>query len=93
VNVPTKESRAMGGNFGMAGIGRIPRMELVSPAGGTEVVWSKSISEEEVRLTLRQQFYSAIDWLPFDEAVATAERDGKPLHLVVLLGTYDDESC
>jgi hypothetical protein len=31
--------------------------------------------------------------LPFDQAVLRARETGKPLHLMVLLGALDDDSC
>ena len=77
-----------------ADIGWVPRMELV---GGTpvDVPWTRSMPLAEARTRLARSFYAfaAIDWLPFDEAVMTARELDRPLHVVVLFGTLDDESC
>lgn len=97
VNVPTEYRRSPQEppvKTMAADIGWVPRMEL---AGGEapEVRWTGEISDEEARLRLARRFYAfaAIDWLPFDEAVVTARELDRPLHVVVLFGTLDDESC
>jgi hypothetical protein len=77
-----------------ADIGWVPRMELV---GGErpDVEWKQSVPIDEARKQLARSFYAfaAIDWLPFDEAVMTARELDQPLHVIVLFGTLDDESC
>ncbi len=93
VNVPTAETRKMGNNLGLPGIGLIPRMELASATTGQAVAWTESVSDEEARAALRHRFYGDAKWTPFAEAVALSEAQGKPLHALVLLGTLDDESC
>ncbi|MSR63707.1 MAG: hypothetical protein EXS08_14870 [Planctomycetes bacterium] len=83
---------------GSADIGWVPRMELV---GGETAppAWSspsaRSISDEDARLRLARRFYpfARLEWLPFEQAVLAQRESGKPLHLVVLFGTLDDESC
>lgn len=95
VNVPMEyESggKAVRG-FG-ADIGWVPRMELAS--GDLPVLgWREQIPEEDARLALRRSFYTfaALDWLPFEEAVLRAHETEKPLHLVLLFGALDDDSC
>ncbi len=77
-----------------ADIGWVPRMELV---GGepAPVESTKSISDDDARALLAGRFYAfaAIEWRSFDEAVLRARELGKPLHVVVLFGALDDESC
>lgn len=75
-------------------IGWVPRMELTSGAVPA-VAWQQQVPDEEARLALRRSFYAfaKLDWLPFDEAVLRARETRKPLHLVVLVGALDDDSC
>lgn len=77
-----------------ADIGWIPRLEL---EGGVppDAAWERELAIDAARLLLARRFYrfADINWVPFAEAVSQARREGKPLHLVVLFGTLDDESC
>lgn len=77
-----------------ADIGWVPRMEL---SGGelAEAAWASSVPDEEARVALRRAFYpfAALDWLPFEEAVVASAERKKPLHLVLLFGCLDDDSC
>jgi hypothetical protein len=80
-----------------ADIGFVPRMELVGgdPHGAREQAWESEISEAGARDTLARRFhrFAQIDWIPFDQALARAQETHRPLHVVVLFGTLDDESC
>ncbi len=77
-------------------VGYSPRMELV---GGDdqfdEIVWTESVSYDDANARLARRFYQFLEvrWRPWDEAVAESRSTGKPIHVVVLLGTLDDESC
>jgi len=80
-----------------ADIGWVPRMELV---GGelAKPSWSataSTITDEDARLRLARRFYpfERLEWMTFEKAVLAQRENGKPLHLVVLFGTLDDESC
>jgi hypothetical protein len=77
-----------------ADIGWVPRMELTSGAAAAPV-WTHAVPDEDARLALRRAFYpfAALDWLPFDEAVLASRERKKPLHLVLLFGCLDDDSC
>ena len=77
-----------------ADIGFVPRMELSSGAPPT-LDWPEQIPDEEARQALRRAFYAfeALDWLPLDQAALRAREEQKPLHLIVLLGALDDDSC
>ena len=80
-----------------SGSGCLPRLELVS--GDARVLegiqWSRARSEEEVNRDLAHRFYDfkKIEWAPFEEALSLSRRTGKPLHVVAVDGTLDDESC
>ena len=82
-----------------ADIGWVPVMEL---AGGTlgaaeldAHAYADALPLVAARKLLARRFYpfERLDWLPFAEAVHAARELGKPLHVVVLFGTLDDESC
>jgi hypothetical protein len=77
--------------------GSVPRLELIG--GDPEIVarveriLGKSVAEANA--TLVRRFYRAkdINWVDFDRALALAQKTGKPLHVVAVEGTFDDESC
>jgi hypothetical protein len=80
-----------------ADAGSVSRLELVG--GDTDVLRSlegmpgKSIAEVNAAFARRFYRFKAINWVDFDQAVAAARRTGKPLHIIALNGTLDDESC
>lgn len=86
---------ASGGGI-LADIGRIPRMEL---AGGEPLADSlpgtREIPLEDARRSLRQRFYrfSEIDWLTLEDGLARSLESGDPLHVILLFGSLEDESC
>jgi hypothetical protein len=104
VNVPTQRSAgekwvdAEGHEVAFApmaaDIGWVPRMEITSREVAPPA-WTHEVSDETARLALRRAFYpsAALDWLPFEEAVLAARERKKPLHLVLLFGCLDDDSC
>ena len=50
----------------------------------------------EPRRALRRALYggfSDIDWLPLETAAQRARAEKRPLHVLILFGTLDDESC
>jgi hypothetical protein len=73
----------------------VPRMRLRGGSAPGKIKWEESIEEREARLRLAAKFYkfAAIQWTPFEEALARAKAEKKPLHVLVLFGTLDDESC
>jgi hypothetical protein len=77
--------------------GYAPRMELLGGASNSwdSVRWQQQQSEAEVNAALAGQFYrfKQIGWVEFDRAAARARETGKPLHVISLEGTLDDESC
>ncbi|MBL8843060.1 MAG: hypothetical protein JNL90_16190 [Planctomycetes bacterium] len=85
-----------------ADIGFVPRLELVAngerlAADGelAREAWTTRLDATRAERLLAERFYAfaAIDWLPLEEAVHEARRSGRPLHVVALFGTLDDESC
>jgi hypothetical protein len=95
VNVPVKGERADGPFAPMlADIGWVPRMELTS-GDAPAVRWTAEVPDDDARLALRRAFYrfAVLDWLSFEEAVLAARDAKKPLHVVLLFGCLDDDSC
>jgi hypothetical protein len=94
VNVPLERERGAPPGTMVADIGWVPRMELTSGATAAPA-WTHVVPDDEARLALRRAFYpfAALDWLPFEEAVRAARDQEKPLHLVLLFGCLDDDSC
>ncbi len=78
-----------------ADIGRIPRMELVGGTFPEALQDAGQISDLESRQLLARKFYpfAEVDWLSLDEARAESLETGKPLHVIALFGSLDDESC
>jgi hypothetical protein len=76
---------------------RVDRMELTggSPPGRAGVQWTDQITMTQARDKLAALFYKFKDihFLPFDQALAAARKQRKPILAVVLLGALDDESC
>jgi hypothetical protein len=79
----------------IADIGRIPRMELV---GGDLPEYSSNatqIGALDADKILAGKFYPfhAIGWQDLAAARTQSVATGKPLHVVALFGSLDDESC
>ena len=86
------------GDHGVADIGFVPVMELaLEPAvdGDHARAGGERVELDVARARLRSAFYrfAAIGWLPLVEAHRRAQEQAKPLHVVILFGTLDDESC
>ena len=77
-----------------ADIGWVPRMALATPDVAPVAEWSSSISDAEARLRLARCFYpfAGLDWLSFGAALSHAHELDRPVLVVVLFGTLDDES-
>ena len=80
-----------------ADIGRIPRMELRGATESAEEVvgFTEQIPIVEARTRLRREFYpfARVEWLELGEALQAARAQEKPLHVIALFGSLDDESC
>ena len=79
----------------LADIGWVPRMALTSPSPAQASEWTASIPDADARLRLARSFYpfARLEWLPFFAAMDRARERDKPVLVVVLFGTLDDESC
>ena len=81
-----------GEDYGRVDIGHVPHLGLRTtsePRALDDAVLDMA------RQRLRLEFYrfAAIDWLLLEDAVERARDGDRPLHVIVLLGTLDDESC
>jgi hypothetical protein len=77
----------------LADIGYAPEMSL-RLARAAAAVEARDLAEP--RRALARALYggfTAIDWLPFEAATLRARADARPLHVLILFGTLDDESC
>ena len=86
------------GDHGVADIGFVPVMELaLEPAVDKDHAQAggERLELDLARARLRSAFYrfEAIEWLPLADAHRRAQEQAKPLHVVILFGTLDDESC
>lgn len=81
-----------GEEYGRVDIGHVRRLGLRTETDPPPI---DDALLEGARLRLRREFYrfAAIDWLPLEEAVGRARDGDRPLHVVILLGALDDESC
>ena len=80
-----------------ADAGSVSRLELV---GGDESILraldgvpGKTIAEVDTAFARYLYRFQAIEWVDFGQALAAARQTGKPLHVIALNGTLDDESC
>jgi hypothetical protein len=77
--------------------GSVPRMELIG--GDADLIghvqWGAAKSLDEVNAALALRFYEfkRIEWVDFGSALGLAKKTGKPLHVLAVDGTLDDESC
>ena len=83
--------------FGGADMVYVPRMELIAQNAHdqSDIVWETAITENEAKDLLETSFYkfSEIERLPIEEAVAQAQAENRPIHVVLTWGVFDDESC
>ena len=80
----------------IADIGYIPCMEL---RGGTPAEpaenYTETITSKDARGRLARRFYpcTEVGWTDAPTALTRAKQSGKPIHVVILFGSLDDESC
>lgn len=97
LSLPTRNSNVDINAFGVADMVSVPRMELYysSSLFLHESVAETMISENEACKKLERAFYefAEINWLPIEVAVDQAKTTNRPIHAVLLWGSFDDESC
>jgi hypothetical protein len=76
---------------------RVERMELTGgdAALAQNVSWSSALTPAEADRRLAKVFYKSreIDWVPFDQVLARARSQRRPIFAVVSWGSIDDQSC
>jgi hypothetical protein len=79
----------------IADIGRIPRMELVGgdlPEYSSNARQIEAVAADKI-LAARFYPFHAIGWQDLAAAHTQSKATGKPLHVVALFVSLDDESC
>ena len=83
--------------FGTADMVFVPRMELIAQNAhdAITIVWETAITDDQAKDLLEASFYkfSEIEKLPIEEAIAQAQAENRPIHVVLTWGVFDDESC
>ena len=78
-------------------VGFCPRMELRAEIQETppNTEFVESITQEEVKRKLLLRFYKSqqINWVSLEEALEMAPAQGKPVHVLSIMGPLADESC
>jgi hypothetical protein len=92
-----RDGKKVEGTFMATDAGYAPRMELLGGASNSADTarWQRHQSETEAKAALARQFYrfKQIRWVEFERAADRARQARKPLHVISLEGTLDDESC
>jgi hypothetical protein len=93
----TVEAKGRGGTMQARDIVRVEGMELAGGDGDAaeDVPWTRSLTPAEAQHRLAQVFYKFldIDWVPFDQVLARARGQGRPIFAIVSWGAFDDQSC
>ncbi|MYB00264.1 hypothetical protein F4X90_11390 [Candidatus Poribacteria bacterium] len=83
--------------FGGADMVYVPRMELIGQNinDQSDIVWETAITEAAAKSALKASFYKSaeIERHPVKEAVAKAQSENRPIHVLLTWGVFDDESC
>ena len=97
LHLPPRNTNVDINAFGGADMVYVPRMELIAQNAHDQrdVVWETAITENEAKDLLEASFYkfSEIERLSIEEAVAQAQAENRPIHVVLTWGVFDDESC
>ena len=97
LHLPPRKTNVDINAFGTADMVYVPRMELIAQNAHdqSDIVWETAITENEAKDLLEASFYkfSKIKRHPIEEAVAQAQAENRPIHVVLTWGVFDDESC
>lgn len=97
LHLPPRNTNVDINAFGGADMVYVPRMELIGQNAHdrSDVVWETAITENEAKDLLEASFYkfSEIERLSIEAAVAQAQAENHPIHVVLTWGVFDDESC
>ena len=97
LHLPPRKTNVDINAFGTADMVYVPRMELIAQNryDQSDIVWETSITEAAAKSALKASFYKSakIERLPVEEAVAKAQAENLPIHVLLTWGVFDDESC
>ncbi|MCG9132309.1 hypothetical protein J5I95_11565 [Candidatus Poribacteria bacterium] len=97
LHLPPRKTNVDINAFGGADMVYVPRMELIAQNthDQSDIVWETAITENEAKDHLEASFYkfSEIERFSVAEAVAQAQAENRPIHVVLTWGVFDDESC
>jgi hypothetical protein len=97
LHLPPRNTNVDINAFGTADMVYVPRMELIAQNAHdqSDIVWETAITDDEAKDLLEASFYkfSEIERLPIGEAIAQAQAENRPIHVVLTWGVFDDESC
>lgn len=97
LSLPNRNSNVDMGAFRTHDIGFVPRMELysLSETQPKSIAWKTAITVKEVDKKFQNALYkfAEIEWTPIEDAVELAKASNRPIHVVLLFGVLDDESC
>ena len=97
LHLPPRKTNVDINAFGGADMVYVPRMELIAQNtyDQSDIVWETAITENEAKNLLETSFYkfSEIKRLPIEAAVAQAQAENRPIHVVLTWGVFDNESC
>ena len=95
--LPSRNTNVDINAFGSADMVYVPRMELIAQNthDQSDIVWETAITENEARNLLETSFYkfSEIERFSIEEAVAQAQVENRPIHVILTWGVFDNESC
>ena len=97
LSLPNRNSNVDIGAFRTHDMGFVPRMELcsLSETQPESIVWKTAITAKEADKKFQKTLYkfAEIEWTPIEDAVELAKASNRPIHVVLLFGVLDDESC
>ena len=97
LHLPPRKTNVDINAFGSADMVYVPRMELIgrNAYDQSDIVWETAITENEAKDLLMASFYKSaeIERFPIEEAVAQAQAENRPIHVLLTWGVFDDESC
>ena len=95
--LPDRNTNADVNAYRFADIVYIPKMELMGGNASLRetIEWRTVLDEGEAAERLARRFYRFlnVDWADLETAIGRSRLEDKPLHVVILFGTLDDESC
>ena len=97
LHLPPRKTNVDINAFGTADMVFAPRMELIAQNAydQSDIVWETAITENEAKDLLEASFYKSaeIERLSVEEAIAQAQVENRPIHVILTWGVFDDESC